>query len=245
MATVQSIDRAFDLLQALAVRALSLSELAVVTDLPVSTVSRLVGTLSELDAVERDDDGKYRVGPLVAALAGGIDPAATLEATAQAHMAALAERIGESSGLSVPVGDRVLYISHIDVESDVQIREWTGTRAPMHVVSGGLAVLANMPASFIDRYLAKPLVRSTAASVVDPDLIRDRLAAARSVGYVWTGEEFVEGIASVASPVFNAEGLVGSLHVHGPAYRFPGDLDLVEVGEIVRDAAADLTAALS
>jgi DNA-binding IclR family transcriptional regulator len=244
MGTVQSIDRAFDLLQALAVQPLLLTELAATADLPVSTVSRLVATLSELQAVERDADGRYRIGEFIATLAGGVDPTASLTTIAQPHLASLADRVGESAGLSIPIGDRVLYVSHADVESDVQIRQWTGTRAPMHVVSAGLAMLASMETVAIDKILNKSLHRSTDVSVINADLIRERLAATRALGYVWTGEEFAEGIASVAAPIFDEHALAGAIHVHGPAYRFPGKADASSLGELVSDAAENLSIAL-
>ena len=245
MSSVQSVDRAFELLGAIAVRPLLLTEAAAEVDLPVSTVSRLLGTLVDIGAVARDDDGRFGVGERIAELAGGVDPTTTLTTAAQPHLIWLAETIGESAGLSVPSGGEVLYLSHIDVESDVQIREWTGTAAPMHTVSAGLALLAYLPADEVEHVLAEPLPYSTEVTVVDPGLIRERLEATRALGYVWTGEEYVEGIASVASPVFERGQLVGAVHVHGPAYRFPADADASAIGEQVRDGAAAFSDALS
>jgi DNA-binding IclR family transcriptional regulator len=110
------------------------------------------------------------------------------------------------------------------VESDnpVQVRDWTGTRAPLHATPSGLVLLAEWPQEAVDEYLARDLERLTAHTVVDPDRVRRRLEQIRGHGVAWGAEEFVEGISSVAAPVHDAGGrAVAAIHVHGPSYRFP------------------------
>ena len=103
------------------------------------------------------------------------------------------------------------------------LRDWTGTRLPMHTVSSGLVLLAAMRPAEIERYLARPMERLTAATVIDPALVRERLRRTALDGFAWTVDEVADGISSVAAPVADAEGeVVGALHVHGPTYRFPG-----------------------
>ena len=72
-------------------------------------------------------------------------------------------------------------------------------------------------------YLQGDLSAPTAHSVTDPDQIRERLAGIRAAGFCWTREELEVGINSVAAPIFNGLGeVLGAVHLHGPAYRFPG-----------------------
>lgn len=66
---VQSVGRAFALLEALSAEHLVLTELARRVELPVSTTARLLGTLSDLGAVERLEDGAYRIGPVMKSIA--------------------------------------------------------------------------------------------------------------------------------------------------------------------------------
>ena len=66
MATVQSIDRAFGLLEELARQPAGISDLARKVGLPTSTVARLLATLEGCHAVERNPDGTgYRIGPSI------------------------------------------------------------------------------------------------------------------------------------------------------------------------------------
>ena len=57
-------------------------------------------------------------------------------------------------------------------------------------------------------------------------------------------EEFVEGINSVASPVYDDRGRVlAAVHVHGPSYRFPGGSSPESIAAAVAEAAARVSTA--
>ena len=63
MTTVQSIDRAFGVLRALAAGPAGVTDIADRVGLPKSTVSRMLSTLEELGAVEQVSvGGEYRIG---------------------------------------------------------------------------------------------------------------------------------------------------------------------------------------
>ena len=82
--------------------------------------------------------------------------------------------------------------------------------------------------------------RYTPETMVDPDQLRARLEHIRADGYAWVLEEFSEGINSVAAPLFNGTGsVIGALHSHGPAYRFPDEaLQDIITRRVVATAAA-------
>ncbi len=243
MAAVQSIERAFLLLEAVATGSIGVTELAARVDLPKSTVARILKTLEQVGAVERvAADGRYRIGETVTGLAGTGQPAADLAARARPHLRMLAREIGEDAGLSVPDGYQVHYIAQESAGNDVQVRDWTGTLLPMHVVPSGLVMLAGWSADRLDRYLERPFEPYTARSVVEPDAIRSRLATIEERGHAWVVDEFVDGISSVAAPIVNGrKRVVGAVHVHGPTYRFPGEQDRDAVARLVMDAAAGLS----
>jgi DNA-binding IclR family transcriptional regulator len=123
----------------------------------------------------------------------------------------------------------------------VTLRDWTGTRLPLHVVSSGLVLLAALPPDAIAAYLAHPLAAPTVHTVAQPARLRRRLAGIRRDGYAWTIGEFDDAIASIAAPVVDAHGTtIAAIHSHGPSYRFPGDRDADTIAAFVRDAAREL-----
>lgn len=243
---VQSIERAFLLLEEISQMEVGVTELAEQADLPKSTVARILNTLAELGAVERTEpDSAYRIGPKVFSLTAGRGMTVHLTARARPHLRMLAREIGEDAGLSVPDGHRVHYIAQEDAQNDVSVRDWTGTLLPMHVVPSGLVVLSEWPPAQLDLYLERGLEEYTPFTVTDPERLRARLAGIREAGHVWVREEFAEGISSVAAPVRDGQRRVsGALHVHGPSYRFPGEGDAGEIARMVADAAGRVSAAM-
>jgi IclR family acetate operon transcriptional repressor len=220
---VQSIERAFAVLGALGEGPLGVTEVADRVRLPKSTVARLLASLVSEGAVEQVPGGTdYRIGGRLVTLAAGVRPTRNLIALARPHLVELAGSIGEAAGLSIPDGYQVHYVDQEDSPHPVGIRDWTGTRLPMHAVSSGLVILAHMPTVDAERFLTGPLERFTPGTVTDPALIRERIRRARLDGYAWTRDEIAEGISSVAAALADEDGeVIGAIHVHGPSYRFP------------------------
>ena len=249
MAGVQSIERAFSLLRALSIGPGGVTELAERTDLPKSTVSRLLSALEEEGAVEqREVAGEYRLGSGLVDLAGGAQPGRNLVVSARPHLLELVDQIGEIAGVSTFDLSRgtVYYLDHAKNEDeDVTVRDWTGESAPLHAVPSGLAVLAHLVPPLIDAYLSNDLSQETPYTMTDKAAIRNRLADIRSIGYVWVYQEFSEDINSVAAPVFDTDGaVIAAIHVHGPAYRFPNPDRTHDFGLLVVETAARLSAHL-
>ncbi len=243
MSGVQSIERAFRLLRALAIGPAGVTELADRADLPKSTVARLLGALESERAVEQvEAGGRYRLGIGLADLAGAASPGPNLITAARPHLLDLRRRFGEASGVAVLDDDAVLFLDHVDSAEEVQVRSWTGQRVPLHLTPSGLVLLGAAPPDYADEYLAKPLNATTERSVIDPNRIRARLADAARDGYAWAFGEFDEEVNSVAAPVRNETGeVIAAIHVHGPAYRFPGEDSAPVIGRQLDATAQRLT----
>lgn len=248
MSRVQSIERAFSVLSALGGGSLGVTEVAERVRLPKSTVARLLSALVAEGAVERVPGGSdYRIGPRLVGLTSGVVPTRSLVAVARPHLVDLAAATGETAGLSIPDGFLVHYIDQEATSHAVGVRDWTGTRLPMHAVSSGLVFLAGLPPAELDRFLDTPLERFTPGTETDPQRIRERLRRAQVSGVAWTRDEVADGISSVAAAVADAGGeVVAALHVHGPSYRFPGPTpdDQARVEEALVAAAARVSLSL-
>ena len=246
MSSVQSITRAFDVLEALGDGPLGVTEVADRTRLPKSTAARLLATLVGEGAVEQvPGDTAYRLGSRMVTLAGGFSLNRSLAATARPTLAELAAACGEAAGLGVPDGDRIHYVEQIDTPNPVSVRDWTGARAPLHAVSSGQVLLAFRPPTAIERYLTRPLERFTARTLTDPEAVRGRLGEVRRHGYAWALEEFDAGISSVAAPIADGSGeVIAAVHLHGPSYRFPSDGRTAALAQLVVAGAARIAAGL-
>ena len=151
---VQSLERAFAILDEVAQRPAGVTTIAERVRLPKSTVARLLATLEDVDAVERFDGARWRIGPGVAALTvGRVSRERGLISIARPFLTDLVAELGEDAGLGLPDGNEILYVDQVESDNAVQVRDWTGTRAPMHAVPSGLVLLAEWPEDALDAYL--------------------------------------------------------------------------------------------
>jgi DNA-binding IclR family transcriptional regulator len=246
VSSVQSIRRAFDVLSALGAGPLGVTDVADHAGLPKSTAARLLATLVEEGAVEQvPGDSAYRLGPRMVTLAGGFSVNRSLAAIARPILVELASACGEAAGLGVPDGDLVHYVDQVDTPNPVLVRDWTGSRAPLHAVSSGQVLLAFRSTTAVDRYLSRPLEAFTPRTLVEPDGVRERLREVRRQGFTWAIEEFDPGISSVAAPIADASGeVIAAVHLHGPSYRFPETERTAELAVLVVTGAARIAAGL-
>ena len=245
MAGVQSIERAFAILRALALQPTGVTELADKVNLPKSTVARLLSALETEGAVEQvEAGGEYRLGAGIEDIAGGAQPGRNLIAAARPFLIDLTEQSGEASGLDTMEDGWVYFLDQVASESDVQVRDWTGEWGLAHTLPAGIVMLAHSAADVIEAYLSHELEANTANTLTTADALNERLAWARSAGYAWGYEEFADGINSVAAPVFGPSGVEAALHVHGPSYRFPNPDQTHDIGLIVAEASARLSTQL-
>lgn len=223
--SVRSVERAFSILRALTTGPAGITEIAERTELPKSTVSRILATLIDVGAVDQSDAmGLYSLGEVLVELSSAAGPGRSLTGIVRPYLFELMRTIGEAVGLGVLEAGRIHYLDQVDAVRDVQVRDWTGERVDAHVVSSGLMLLAHAPDDVRREVLGRGLARWTDRTVTDPAVLEQRLAEVRRVGHVWVFEEMSEGLNSVAAPIFNHAGVaIAAVHAHGPSYRFPAD----------------------
>src|SRR5918999_793851 len=117
--SVQSLDRAFDLLEALAEGGeLGVTELAERTGLVPSTAHRLLATLVKRDYVTQNAiSGRYLLGYKVVEVASGLEHRLSrLRAAARPHLESVQQATGETANLVILDGDHVVYADQEPLE---------------------------------------------------------------------------------------------------------------------------------
>ena len=164
-----------------------------------------------------------------------------LIAAARPYLQDLAERVGETAGVSIQIGRSVYYLDQVTPNSEVQVRSWIGEYIPMHLVPSGLVHLAHAGRAQVDDYVAGGLDATTRHSVADLDALSVQLDRIRSSGYAWVFEGFAYGINSAAAPVLRPDRtVIAALHIHGPAYRFPDPNRTHDIGLLLKDSGIQL-----
>jgi DNA-binding IclR family transcriptional regulator len=245
---VQSIQRAFAVLRALGHGPLGVSDVAAASRIPKSTAARLLATLAAEGAVEQvPGERRYRLGPDLLAIAHGLSETWDIVAIARPVLVDLATELGEAAGVSIRDGWTVQYVDQVEPPNPnpVQVRDWTGTRIPLHAVSSGQVFLAQLAAPVLARYLAEPLEAFTPRTLTEASPLLERMRDVRRDGHAWVRDEWSVGLSSVAAPIADARAeVVAAVHVHGPSYRFPAEGQADAIAAAVRTAAARIGARL-
>ena len=224
--SVQSLDRALSLLEALATAGspVGVGELAERTGLPQGTAHRLLQGLHRRGYVRHDSSRKYSVG--TAALRLGDAAQRSLARSARPLLAQLVEASGETANLAVLEGDDVVYLAPVPSPHTLRMFAEVGRHVPPHSTAGGKVLLAAMSRARAVALLGRTgLPRRTAATVTDLEELSRELDAVQSGGWAADEEEQEAGVRCVAVPVFAGEQVVAAVSLSGPAERFGGGRD--------------------
>ncbi|TNH40136.1 HTH-type transcriptional regulator BhcR [Paracoccus haeundaensis] len=241
--TVQSLDRALDLLDLLAAHpGLTLSEVADRSAQPPSTVHRVLHTLAARGMAESDPATQaWNIGPQAFRLGSAFMRRSGLVERARPIMRALMEHTGETANLGILQGDSVLFLSQVETSETIRAFFPPGTRSPLHASGIGKALLAFRPGSVA---ALGPLARFTDTTLTDPAALEADLARIRHRGFSFDDEERSRGMRCIAAPVFDLSGeAIAGISVSGPTHRI-GAEHVKTLGAMVAAAAANLSDAL-
>ena len=143
----RAVDRAVRILLALAsgARALGVSELSELVDVPKATVYTMLRTLERLGLVVQEvEGGKYALGPAVLQLGNAYLDGSELRARSASWAERLARQTGEAVWVGVLSGHNVVVVHHAFRPDDlVQILE-VGAAVPWHACALGHAIAASL-----------------------------------------------------------------------------------------------------
>jgi IclR family transcriptional regulator, acetate operon repressor len=238
---VQSVERALELLEALADpgEPRGVSELRRATGLPLATVHRLLATMAARGYVRQDTaTRKYTLGSHLIRLG----EAATRQFSRFSHpyLAELMEVSGETANLAVFEGGQVTYVAQVPSRHH-RVRMFTevGRRVLPHTSGVGKVVLAFRPRGEVEALLARTgLPRRTPRTITELDRFLAELDTVARQGYaIDSGEEEV-GVRCLAVPVFRIGDSVAAMSVSAPEGRLePRDVERI-LPEMLRISAA-------
>ncbi|WP_439533624.1 IclR family transcriptional regulator [Polymorphobacter sp.] len=207
---IQSVDRAFALLQQLSEpgATCSLPVMAARSGLSVATAHRLLTTLEAVGAVIRIAPGGYRIGMGLHALTRGSNCDDVLAAALQPVLNKLARSLGLVVHAGVWDADQmVTYIAKQVPRHALSIPTRIGSQLEGYCSGMGKVLLAHLPDDAREAYLGgEPFVMLSPNTVTDPEVLRAELAQVRARGWAIDDGEIYVGLRCVAVPLFDAEG---------------------------------------
>ena len=243
---VQSVDRALDLLAAVAASETSptVAELAEVCGINRSTAWRLLATLESHGMVERTPSSSgYRVGYGAVRLGAAADEASVVRRVRPA-LEDLAAATGETVSLALVKTASLRYIDHISVIG-APFSPWTEERVSLHSTSSGKIFLAWLSDAERDGALPSTLERFTQSTTVDRVALDAELTEARRRGYACCRGEDAALTNGVSSAVLDARRRpIAVVNVWGPERRIPVER-FDELGPLAVDASRQVAELLA
>jgi len=206
-----AIQKVCAILRVLAQRSpLRLTEIADATSLNKATTLRILASLIEEGFVSRVAGAKtYELGQEARVMAVGARRSVDIAELAQPSLLRLSEKSADTALLSVRSGIEALYIgrsvgSHPLQPNYLQI----GTRRPLGVGAGNLALLVWLPDAEIDAIIEVIVPRLAKSPRITPKFLRERIAAARKHGHTVLIDAAYPGMGGVGVPVRDEAGQV-------------------------------------
>jgi DNA-binding IclR family transcriptional regulator len=193
--------------------ALTLSDISRTVDVPLSTAHRLVGELCAWGALERDDDGRYRIGLRIWELGALAPRGLGLREAALPFMEDLYEVTHENVQLAVRDDDEVVFVERFAARDAVAVLTRVGGRFALPPTGVGLVLLAHAGREVQERVLAGPLKRYTPHTITDPRQLRGVLAEVRRTGVAISDRQVTTDAVSVAAPVEVRGSVVAALSI--------------------------------
>lgn len=236
---VQSIERAFELLEIMASAGPSIAfgDLAARAELPQPTIHRIVRTLLNLGYVRQLPNRHYALGPKLIRL--GESAAQLIGAWSRPHLSELVERTGESANMAVLDNDMAVYVAQVPSPHSMRMFTEVGRRVYLHCTGVGKALLMQLPDDVLVATLNRvgmPAASENSHTTVD-GLMRD-IELSRTRGYAVDEGEQEIGVRCFAAPVLGAPTLT-AVSISGPAPRLTLK-SATKVTPLLKQVARDL-----
>jgi IclR family transcriptional regulator, acetate operon repressor len=227
--SIQSVDRALGLLEALAEAGgeASLSDLARRTSLNISTCHHLLSTLVNWGYVAKIPGRRaYALGARVLYLGQACLRQVDLPRRAQPYIDRINAATGEMVHLAVLQSDNIVTLLKRESRHAVRVDTgMIGQSDAAHATATGKAMLAWLPEEQIHRIVgSQGMTRFTDNTIIDFGEFLEALRLVRRSGYAMDREEFQPGVICIGAAIRDHAGaVVGAISASTPGMRASQD----------------------
>ncbi|WP_232698787.1 IclR family transcriptional regulator [Brevibacillus daliensis] len=221
---------------------LTLKQLVDLSGKPKTSVHRMVGSLEEMGILQKDAEGRYRLGLLLLQLGQLVYDRLDICQIALPTMDELRNEVGEAVNLIMKDGQDALYVEKLDTPHPVRLYTKKGRRAPLYAGACSRIILSFLPEEERAAYMNHvELIPIASGTITDKAQLASLVASSREHYYTISFSELEKGTVSVAAPILDHLGnMVAGLSVAGPESRFQSE----KLGNLInktRDAAEHIS----
>ncbi|MEV1022179.1 IclR family transcriptional regulator [Streptomyces sp. NPDC050264] len=233
----QTVRRAIDILEFVARRPRTQTEVGEHLGVHRSTALRILESLTDGGLARRLPDGRYAVGHRLAGLAHLALEQFGLKDVAGEHLRGLGDRCGHTVHLAALEGDRIVYVDKVDPVDGVRLYSQIGRPVTLHTAGVAKAILAHLPRERAAALLADcDFAPHTGTTLTGAAAYRRALDETLARGFAVDDGEYEDYVNCVAVPVRDSAGEVVAA-VSVTALKARADLPAL-VSDVLPDLAA-------
>ncbi len=226
--TVQSVDRALNLLELLASYedGLGLMELSHQANLTKSTVHRLLHTLIENGYVKQNEEnGPYHLSFKMFRLGAQTVEKMDILKISRPYLQRLKDKFGEVIHLVIRDDQEIVYIDKVETDHTIRMYSNIGKRGTLYSTSVGKAMLAySSDKDLLTLWQCLDIEQKTQYTITTWPEFHREIQTIRKLGYAMDQEENELGVKCIGVALLDYTGLsVGAISVSGPIQRMTND----------------------
>jgi DNA-binding IclR family transcriptional regulator len=216
---------------------IGIREIAKRTNIPKSTVQRLLSDLGENGWVIQDvKTQNYRVALHLLAFANAWRLKLELTRRARDVMDELCRESRQTILLLVQDGMKGVCLHKVEPERTIKLVADIGKTFPLHAAACGKILLAFTSPALREKIFTLPFEQYTKTTITEPGLLKEEIEKIQRNGYAVSFEEMTPGAAEIAVPLLDAQkNLVAALSIAGP--RFDMEEHLWSFEELLKKAS--------
>ncbi|TWI59904.1 IclR family transcriptional regulator [Halalkalibacter nanhaiisediminis] len=204
---------------------LSLKELEELSQLPKSTLHRIVLTLEHQGFLKRDSDAakpRFELGLTLLELGNLVSSHLEIRKVALPYMEELRNSVNEAVNLVIREKDEAIYIEKVDTSHPVRVYTKVGRSAPLYAGACPRVLLSNLSDQEIEEYFSNlDLKKIGNGTIQDKEELYKAIEECRLSGFTVSYGELETDSAAVAVPIRGHSGtVIAGLSIAGPIQRF-------------------------
>lgn len=218
--------------------ALTFQEIIDLSNMPKTSVYRMLLSLEDMEFLEKGTDTKYRLGLIFLRFGSLVSARLDLRRIAYPVMKDLHEDTEEAINLIVRRNDTAVYIEKIDTKQKVRLYTEVGRTSPLYAGACSRIILSHLPEDDIQLYLDRTHLKQLAlGTITDKQVLNKTIKQAQIDGYTISHSELENHTASIAAPIFNHDGaIVAGLSIAGIDVNYQGEDSQTLANKVIKAA---------